>query len=130
MKPTLWPSLGYQDAPAALRFLVGVFGFEEVAIYYGEPDGWIDQAVLRWRDGGIITIHSTGPDTVPFADLRRRAPIGIYLYTPDPDALYEKALAAGATADGPPRDSPHGARDATVADPEGFLWSFGTYRGD
>ncbi|GAB3429847.1 VOC family protein [Flindersiella endophytica] len=128
MRPTLWPSLGYQDAPAALRFLVDAFGFEVEAIH-GDPEGRIDQAVLRWDEGGKVTLHSAEPDTVTFSSLAGRAPVGIYFHTADPDALYDRALAAGATAVQAPSDSPLGARNATVADPEGGLWSFGTYAG-
>ena len=129
MHPTLWPSLGYHDAPAALRFLVDAFGFEEIAVYRGSTDDWIDQAVLRWGDGGKVTLHSAEPDTVMFKALPGQAPVGIYFYTADPDALYERALTAGATGIQGPSDNPLGARNATVADPEGGLWSFGTYDG-
>lgn len=129
-KPNLWPSLGYKDAAATVRFLVAAFGFEEVALHPGSEPGLINQAVLRWHDGSIITVHSAESDTVGFAQLERRSPIGIYLYTEDPDALYERAVAAGAEPAGGPEDSPHGTRDATVLDPEGCPWSFGTYQGD
>ncbi len=130
MKPALWPSLSYRDAVAAVRFLVDALGFETVASHPGEGPGVINQAVLRWRDGGIVTVHTAAPDTTSFADLGTRCPVGIYLYTDDPDGTYERALAAGAEPGGGPEDSPHGTRDATVVDPEGCRWSFGNYRGD
>lgn len=129
-KPSLWPSLGYQDADAAVRFLADAFGFDEVTRHPGPEPGLINQAVLRWQDDTIITIHTAEPGTVGFADLGHRSPIGIYLYTKDPDRLYERAVAAGARPVSGPEDSPHGTRDATVTDPEGFPWSFGTYQGD
>jgi len=124
--PNLWPSLGYQDGAAAVRFLVEGFGFDEVARHPGTEHGQINQAVLRWQDGSLITVHTAEPDIIRFADLRQRPPIGIYLYTPDPDALHARAIAAGGQPAGRPSDSPHGTRDATTIDPEGFAWSFGT----
>lgn len=130
IRPTLWPSLGYRDAGAAVRFLVNAFGFDEIVIHPGATHGVINQAVLRWQPGVIVTIHSAEPDIVGFNDLGLRCPMGIYLYTDDPDGLHERAVKAGAKPIGGPESSPHGTRDATVADPEGCLWSFGNYQGD
>lgn len=129
-QPKLWPSLGYRDATSAVRFLKEALGFDQLAHYPGDAPGAVNQAVLRWSSGAIITIHSADATTVGFDDLGARIPIGIYLYTDDPDGLYERALKAGARPAGGPETSPRGTRDATVADPEGCLWSFGTYRGD
>ena len=129
-KPNLWPSLGYQDATAAVHFLTQAFGFHDVAHHAGAEPGQINQAVLRWHDGGLITVHSAEPDVAGFANLGGHPPIGIYLYTKDPDALFRRAIEAGGQSAGAPADSPHGTRDATIIDPEGFPWSFGTYQGD
>ncbi|GAB3750707.1 VOC family protein [Microlunatus parietis] len=128
--PGLWPSLGYRDATAAVQFLKEALGFEEIAIHPGSAPGAINQAVLRWRSGAIITVHTAEPEVVAFQDLGPRIPIGIYLHTDDPDGLYERAVRSGAKPFGGPETSHHATRDATVADPEGCLWSFGTYRGD
>lgn len=129
-QPKLWPSLGYRDAASAIQFLEEALGFEEVAHHPGDTPGTINQAVLRWQSGAIVTIHTAEPDVAGFTDLGSRIPIGIYLHTDDPDGLYERAVRAGAVPAGAPESSSHDTRDATIADPEGCLWSFGTYRGD
>jgi uncharacterized glyoxalase superfamily protein PhnB len=49
--------------------------------------------------------------------------------TDEPDALYERAVAAGAEVLREPADTDYGSREFAVTDPEGNLWSFGTYRG-
>lgn len=103
---------------------------DEIASHPGDDPGTINQAVLRWTSGAIVTVHSAEPEIVPFADLGPRSPTGIYLRTDDPDGVHQRALSAGATQVGGPENSAHGTRDATVADPEGCLWSFGNYRGD
>lgn len=51
-----------------------------------------------------------------------------YLVADDPDDLHRRAVTAGATSLGEPRDPEYGGREASVRDPEGNLWSFGTYR--
>ena len=47
---------------------------------------------------------------------------------PDPDAHHERAVAAGAQIVRELTDQPYGAREYTARDPEGHVWSFGTYR--
>ncbi|MFR9750988.1 VOC family protein [Nocardia sp. 004] len=47
----------------------------------------------------------------------------------DPDALFARATAAGAEVVRDLRDEDYGSRGFTVRDPEGNLWSFGTYWG-
>jgi uncharacterized glyoxalase superfamily protein PhnB len=46
---------------------------------------------------------------------------------PEIDALYERARAAGAEIVMAIRDTEYGSRDFAARDPEGHLWSFGTY---
>ena len=47
----------------------------------------------------------------------------------DPDALFKRAVAAGATVVQELHDTDYGSRDFAARDPEGNHWSFGTYRG-
>ena len=55
---------------------------------------------------------------------------GGYAVIDDPDALYERAVAAGATVVVPPSAPDYGGRTFAVLDPEGNHWSFGDYRGE
>lgn len=122
----VWPALTYADARAAIAFLVDAFGFVEKAVY-GEG-GRVDHAELGWPAGGGIMLGSHRPDSV-LADL----PAGtgsVYLVTDRPDALYERAVAAGATIVKGLTDEDYGSRGFTCRDPEGVFWSFGTYGGE
>jgi uncharacterized glyoxalase superfamily protein PhnB len=123
----VWPALRYADAPAAIRFLVDAFGFKEVAVY-ADDSGVVQHAELRWPGGGGIMLGSARPDSV-IADL----PPGvgsIYIVTDEPDALFARATAAGATLAKGLADEDYGSRGFTVRDPEGVYWSFGTYAGE
>ncbi|GAA4632167.1 VOC family protein [Actinoallomurus vinaceus] len=122
----IWPALRYKDAHAAIRFLVDAFGFEEVAVY--ENDDRVEHAELRAPGGGGVMLGSAARTDSPIADL----PPGtgsVYVVTDEPDALYERAVAAGATVVQGLRDEDYGSRGFTVRDPEGVFWSFGTYAG-
>jgi PhnB protein len=49
-------------------------------------------------------------------------PFGFYLHTDDVDAVYDRAMAAGAISIVPPADQPFGDRLAIVQDPAGNRW--------
>jgi uncharacterized glyoxalase superfamily protein PhnB len=126
-KTTVWPTLRYADARAAIRFLVEAFGFEEVAVYSGSSEDVVEHAELRWPAGGGIMLGSERPDSV-VAEL----PAGtgsVYVVTDEPDALFKRASDAGATVVRGLKDEDYGSRGFTVRDPEGVYWSFGTYGG-
>jgi uncharacterized glyoxalase superfamily protein PhnB len=55
-------------------------------------------------------------------------PSSVYLVVSDPDAHHQRATAAGAEIVIPLRDEDYGSRGYTARDPEGNLWSFGTYQ--
>jgi uncharacterized glyoxalase superfamily protein PhnB len=125
--PQVWPTLRARDARALIRFLVDAFGFIEVAAY-GEGDH-VAHAELAWPPGGGIMLGSHRDDP---ADPWALSPgtFGAYVVTDDPDGLHDRAVKAGATVVRELHDTDYGSRDFAVRDPEGNLWSFGTYRGE
>jgi PhnB protein len=56
-------------------------------------------------------------------------PMAIHYYVSDVDAVYARALEAGATSESAPADKPYGERGATVQDPFGNLWYLATSLG-
>lgn len=126
--PSVWPGLLCTDAPATIRFLVEAFGFIETMVVPGERDGQVVHAEVRWPEGGIVMINSD--DRVgEFAEHNRPGTNSTYVVTDHPDALFKRATEAGAEVVRELRDEEYGSRGFTVRDPEGNLWSFGTYRG-
>jgi uncharacterized glyoxalase superfamily protein PhnB len=128
----VWPALRARDARGLIRFLVEAFGFEEAAVY-GEGDQ-VSHAELLWPLGGGIMLGSAGPaeDGSRGADdpwAVRPGGAGIYVVTDDVDALFARAVAAGAAVLREPEETGYGSREFAVRDPEGNRWSFGTYRG-
>ena len=126
----VWPILAYRDARAAISFLKDAFGFEETAVYGRDSDpSIIEHAEMRWPLGGGVMFGTAGKDDSAFG---QRAPGGdsVYVVCTDPVALFERATKAGAEVVRGLVDEDYGSRGFTVRDPEGNLWSFGTYSGE
>jgi len=121
------PNLHYRDPRAALTWLAAAFGFEEVIVVDGD-DGAIVHAELRFGDGFVFVGDDRG-------GLGMRSPrdlggtsVDLCLYVREVDAHYARAVAAGAEVVHAIADTSYGSRGYTVRDPEGHLWTFGTYR--
>jgi uncharacterized glyoxalase superfamily protein PhnB len=128
--PAVWPTLTFTDSRAAIAFLRDAFGFEEVAVYAREDDpSIVEHAEMRWPLGGGIMFGTAGKDDGPFGQ-RKPGNDSVYVVCDDPDGLFARASAAGATVVRGLRDEDYGSRGFSVRDPEGNLWSFGTYRGE
>jgi uncharacterized glyoxalase superfamily protein PhnB len=126
----VWPILTYRDARAAATFLRDAFGFEERAVHAREDDpSVVEHAEMRWPLGGGVMFGTAAKDDSPFG---QRVPgnDSVYVVTDDPDGLYARATAAGAEVVRGLVDEDYGSRGFTVRDPEGNLWSFGTYGGE
>lgn len=126
--PSIFPCLSYRDAPAAIEWLGRAFGFENVCAYPG-PDGTITHAELRLGNGMIMLGSPKGKRPSQPLD---RGPDdwdqSVYIVLADVDAHYARAKAAGALIVRELSDTDYGSRDYSARDPEGYLWSFGTYQ--
>jgi uncharacterized glyoxalase superfamily protein PhnB len=130
MHSAVWPVLSYRDARGAIEFLARAFGFEERACYAREDDpSIVEHAEMRWPLGGGIMFGTAGKDDGPFGQ-RTPGNDSVYVVCEDPDGLFEQAVAAGAEVVRGLKDEDYGSRGFTVRDPEGNLWSFGTYSGE
>jgi len=125
--PQVWPTLRATDARALIKFLVEAFGFEETAVY-GEGDR-VDHAQLSWPLGGGIMLGSADRGPEDKWSLKPGS-FGAYVVADDIDALHTRAAKAGAEIIRPPQDTDYGSHEFAARDPEGNLWSFGTYRGE
>jgi uncharacterized glyoxalase superfamily protein PhnB len=121
---TLFPVLKFNDARAAIDFLESAFGFEAHAVVDGD-DGAVAHGELKFGDQ-FVMVGSTGAGDPRFDQGAGRT--SVYVVVEDPDGLHERARNVGATIEREPEDQPYGSREFTARDPEGNLWSFGTYR--
>ena len=127
--PVVWPTTRCKDTRALIDFLVAAFGFEEQFTVPGEGGKGIIHAQIRWPGGGGVMLGDAERGDAYHLALPS-GPISVYVATDEPDALHDRAVAAGATIVRGLRDEEYGSRGFSAADPEGNLWSFGTYAGD
>jgi uncharacterized glyoxalase superfamily protein PhnB len=121
---SIYPVLKYSDAPAAIDFLERAFGFQRHAVHEGEA-GAIVHGELRFGDQVVMVSSAGAGNPVYDQGLGRTT---VYIAVDEVDTLHDTAKAAGAEIVLAPTDQDYGSRDFSARDPEGNIWSFGTYR--
>lgn len=124
----VYPFLRYRDAHAAVRWLCDAFAFREKGVFTA-PDGSVAHAELD-AGGGVVMLGTAKEDALGMRTPREAGGVtgGIYVRVEDPDAHHRRAVAAGAEVVTEPRETEYGSREYACRDPEGQLWSFGSYR--
>ena len=128
---TVTPHLILDEAAAALDWYKRGFGAEEISRSAG-PDGKIMHAEIRIGNSHLYLNDAMGGGKGPKA--LGGSPIGLWIYVDDADALFNRAVKAGATvAPGPMghmQDQFWGDRCGTLVDPAGFQWTIATRKED
>jgi PhnB protein len=121
---TVTPYMIAEDGPALLEFAKQAFGAEEMFRAVGSAGGLHGEV----RIGDSMLMMGGG---IPGREFRATANThAIHLYVPDCDAVYERALRAGATSIDEPRDQEYGERSGSVRDPAGNFWYIATHQGE
>ncbi|KGI77722.1 VOC family protein [Oleiagrimonas soli] len=127
---TLMPCLRYRDARAAIAWLGKAFGFREHAVHADDNDG-IEHAELVLGRGmvmlGSVRDNDYGSQVLQPDEASGRNTQSIYVVVADCRAHYERACAAGAEIVLDYEEKDYGGAGYTCRDPEGHLWSFGSY---
>ena len=124
-QPSIFPSLRYDDGPGAIDWLESAFGFQRTVVVPG-PDATIAHAQLTLGNGLVMlgSAVSRPESPNPWDHVR----FGLYVHVDDIDQHYARAKQAGAEIVIELRDTEYGSREYSARDPEGNLWSFGTYQ--
>jgi PhnB protein len=122
------PYLIVGNAREMIGFYKKVFGATET-LRLDMPDGRIGHAQMAIGTGTIMLADEfpergiLSPNSIGEA----RSPVSIHLYVENVDAVYETALAAGATSLREPANQFYGDRDAQLKDPSGHVWDISTH---
>jgi len=114
----LTPYLHPHGAPQLIEFLKQAFGAREAA-RYESPEGVVQHARIEIGDS-VLEMGEAHGDIQPM-------PAMFYLYVEDCDAVYDRALQAGATSVRELADQPYGDRNGGVKDPFGNVWFIATH---
>lgn len=129
-RATTIPCLRYRDAPAAIDWLCKAFGFEQQLVV-PDSDGGIAHAQLSYGNGmimlGSVVDSEYGRLMKQPGEIGNANTQSCYLVVSDADAVYRRAREAGAEIVLDIKDEDYGGRGFTCRDPEGHIWSLGTY---
>lgn len=118
---TVTPALVVQGASRLIDFLKQAFEAQEL-FRMAYPDGTIMHAEVKIGDSIVMMGEARGEP--------KPMPCSLHLYVNDADAVYKRALQAGATSTMEPADQFYGDRSAGVRDPSGNQWFIGTHKED
>jgi PhnB protein len=112
------PYLIVQNADGVIAFLKEAFGAEEL-YRMKRPDGSVGHAEVQLRDSRLMLGEA--------GEQWPAQPGVFYLYVEDVDAVYQRAVAAGATPVMEPADQFYGDRHGGVRDLAGNQWWIATH---
>lgn len=123
------PYLIVHDGAAALDFYAKGLGAEEL-MRMPTPEGRIAHAEMKLGKA-IFMLADEHPDFLAFSPKTLKGTsLGLVVYVEDVDAVFHRAVAAGATVERPLADQFYGDRSGTVVDPFGHKWTFSTHTED
>jgi PhnB protein len=117
--PDVQPYLHPLRGGPMIDFLKKAFGMEELGPRFTSPEGVIHHVTLKIGSSHLELGEAQGPHQ-PMKSM-------FYLYVPDCDSLYRRAIAAGATSIMEPMDHPYGDRSGGVKDAFGNQWYIATH---
>jgi PhnB protein len=128
---TVTPHLTMMNAGKAIDWYKQALGAVEVSRFLG-PDGKVMHAQITIGDSPImLNDDMMGGNTTKD---HNGSPVSIWLYVTDCDALYNRALKAGAKVApggmGEMADQFWGDRCGMIIDPEGYWWTIATHKED
>lgn len=122
------PYISVRDVTASLAWYERAFGFKTSFSLPG-PDGNPIHAEMTHRKS-VVMVGPLGADQVGGTGKAGGAPVTLYCYCEDVDAMAAAARAAGAKILEEPGDQFWGDRTCFIVDPDGHQWMFATHKFD
>jgi len=116
---TVTPYLVVNGAEKIIHFITEAFGAKPTFEPMMRPDGKIMHGEFKIGDSVVMISDAS--------DHAKATSTMLHLYVPNVDAVYQKALKAGATSLMEPADQFYGDRSGGVTDPAGNRWHIGTH---
>jgi PhnB protein len=123
------PYLIVRDAARAIAFYQEALGATEVLRLDG-PDGKVAHAELKIGEGFVMLGEETAEMGYKGPLAFGGSPVSLLVYVPDVDAVFARALKAGAETKRPVADQFYGDRSGAIVDPFGHQWMIATHLRD
>lgn len=123
---TVTPYLTIKNAARALDFYKKAFG-AQVLLNMTGPDGKLMHAEIKIGDSIVMLCDECPEMGAKSPESLKGTPTLLYLYVDNVDALFERAVKAGAKVERPVEDQFYGDRTGTVLDPFGHRWGIATH---
>jgi uncharacterized glyoxalase superfamily protein PhnB len=120
------PGLSVSNADALIKFCKKAFGAKELLRMKG-PGGSLMHAEIEIGNSRIMLGDENPAWGTKSAKTLGGTPVSLYIYTDNCDAMFKKAVGAGAAVKMPPTDMFWGDRYGQVEDPFGNLWGIATH---
>jgi len=122
---TITPSPTCRDAAKAIDFYKKAFGAQEL-MRMPSPDGKVGHAEIKIGDS-VVFISDEFPGRTAAPSPTATPSSSLFLYVEDVDAVYNRAVSAGAKSTMPLQDMFWGDRFGNVVDPFGHQWGLATH---
>jgi PhnB protein len=123
------PYLSIAGAAKAIDFYKQAFGAIEL-FRMTTPTGQIGHAEIKIGDSPLMLADPCEQGGFRDPKSLGGSSIGLHLYVDDVDAMFAKAVAAGAIVVKPVEDQFYGDRNGTIEDPFGHVWFLATHKED
>jgi len=123
------PYLIIKGAAEAIEFYKKAFGASEL-FRMAQPDGRVGHAEIKIGDSPIMLADEFPEMGHKSPTTLGGSPVSLMIYVEDVDAVFERAIAAGAKEDRPVEDKFYGDRGGSLSDPFGHLWHIATHKED
>ncbi len=123
------PYLVHDNAAKAIEFYKEAFGAEEL-LRMEMPGGGVAHAEIKIGDSPIMIADECPEGGFKSARSIGGTPVSIMLYVEDCDAVFNKAVAAGAKVREELEDRFYGDRSGQIEDPFGHIWNIATHKED
>jgi uncharacterized glyoxalase superfamily protein PhnB len=124
---TVTPVLVFDDSAKAIDWYRRAFGAQQVNCSKG-PDGKVMHADITIGNSHIM-LHDAMMGQKSVSQFGG-SPASLWLYVDNCDAIFNQAVAAGATVQMPPSDQFWGDRFGSLGDPFGYTWGIATHQED
>jgi PhnB protein len=116
---TITPYLVVDGAEKIISFMKDAFGAKAVFEPMMRADGKVMHAEFKIGDSVVMISDAS--------ERAKATTTTLYLYVPNVDAVYQKAVKAGGVSEQEPANQFYGDRSGGVRDPAGNRWYIGTH---